>query len=133
MSLDDWAARKCIELWIEDIDNENILEFFNKCILVARLTPEEFTALVNILAQADIDTTKLREQMLIDSLDDYIENVDDWTLLDDVLKAAHIGNCFAINSFDRRCELVKNWADTRNDVDYTGYGHPDFAILYIGD
>ena len=118
---------------IELIDNEQYEEFFLLAINQGRLETSEFMDLVDILDQAGIDTSDVREELMIRTLDMYIEDIDSWMYIDDIFETFSPVGSYAVNSFERRSYLIKEWADKRSDVDYSGYGTSEFELMYKED
>lgn len=118
---------------IELIDNDQYEEFFLLAINQGRLETSEFMDLVDILNQAGIDTSEVREELMIRTLDMYIEDIDNWMYMDDIFETFSPVGSYAVNSFERRSYLVKEWADKRPDVDYSGYGTSEFELMYKED
>lgn len=118
---------------IELIDNEHYEEFFLLAINQGRLETSEFMDLVDILNQAGIDTSEVREELMIRTLDMYIEDIDTWMYMDDIFETFSPVGSYAVNSFERRSYLVKEWADKRSDVDYSGYETSEFELMYKED
>ncbi len=118
---------------IELIDNEHYEEFFLLAINQERLETSEFMDLVDILNRAGIDTSEVREELMIRTLDMYIEDIDTWMYMDDIFETFSPVGSYAVNSFERRSYLVKEWADKRSDIDYSGYGTSEFELMYKED